>query len=592
MAGELATGYVQILPSMGGFKGALENGLGDASDSAGKKSGSIFSSTMSKYISAAAIGGALYKSLTEGAALEQSLGGVETLYKKHADVVIANADRAWKTAGVSANQYMEQSTSFAATLLNSLGGDTAKAAQYADNAIINMADNANKFGSDITSLQMAYQGFAKQNYTMLDNLKLGYGGTKTEMERLISDASKMTKIQDELNVTVKDGDLSFSNIINAISVMQKKLGVMGATAEEASTTLSGSFNAMKSAATNLIGDLTLGRNIAPAMKSLSESIGTFLFQNLVPALGNVFRSLPVAIGTFLYDGLPQLLKSAQNFLQDFAGSFANSGDIIAKAFSGLVDLSQIVLNMSGGIVNAGLQLATNLAKGIANGLPTIIQSIPIIISNLADVVNTNAPSILSTGVKIAGTLALGIIKAIPTLVKTIPSIFSALVKVWMALNWLNLGKMAMTKIKTGITNAAQPVINVVKALINKIKGMFPFNIGRIFSNLKLPKISVNGGKAPFGIGGLGSLPKFSVKWNAEGGIFDSASIIGYGVGEAGAEAIVPLDKLWQKMDAIANGNGGGIMNVVITLDGKTIGQSTVDYINGQTLMFGTSPVMV
>lgn len=547
MAGELATGYIQILPSMGGVKTTIEKELGGAGDSAGRKSGSLFGSAMKKYISAAAIGTALYKSITAGAALEQSLGGVETLYKEHADIVIANADRAWKTAGVSANQYMEQSTSFAATLLNSLNGDTAKAAQYADRAIVDMSDNANKFGTDIGSLQVAYQGFAKQNYTMLDNLKLGYGGTKTEMERLIADASKMTDVQDELNLSVKDGDLSFSNIVNAISVMQSNLGVAGTTAEEAATTLSGSFNAMKSAAENLIGDLALGRNIAPAMKALSSSIGTFLFDNLIPALGNVFKSLPSAIGTFLYDGIPQLLASMQKFLNDLAGAFTNSGDIFAKAMSGMLDLSKIILDNSGNIIKAGLALAMNLAKGLANSLPVFIKTVPQIISNLADVINTNAPTILGAGVKIAGTLALGIIKAIPTLVASIPQIFSALVKVWMALNWLNLGKMAITKIQTGITTAGKSVLTAVKNLINKIKGMFPFNVGKIFSNIKLPKITASGGKAPWGLLGEGTPPKFSVKWNAKGGIFDSASIIGYGVGERGAEAILPLNTFWEHM---------------------------------------------
>lgn len=584
MAGELATGYVQILPSMGGFKTALEKEVGDSSEGAGRKSGSIFSSTMKKYISAAAIGGAVFKSLTEGAALEQSLGGIETLYKDHADTVIKYADEAWKTAGVSANSYMEQSTSFAAALLNSLGNDTGKAAEAANTAIIDMADNANKMGTSLESIQMAYQGFARNQYVLLDNLKLGYGGTKGEMERLLADAEKISGVKYNID--------NLADVYSAIHVIQTELGITGTTAKEATTTLSGSFGALKSAATNLIGDLALGRNIAPAMKALSESAGTFLFQNLIPAIGNIFKSLPVAIGTFLYEGLPQLLSSAQKFLQGFAGAFANSGDIIEKAFEGLVDLSGVILNMSGGIVSAGLKLAENLAQGIAQGLPTVIQSVPTIIGNLADVINTNAPSIVSSGVKIAGTLALGIIKSIPTLVKTIPSIFSALVKVWMALNWANLGKMALTKIKTGIASQGKVIFDAVKSIINKIKGMFPFNVGKIFSGIKLPKFTVTG-KAPFGLGGLGTKPNISVKWNAEGGIFDSASIVGYGVGEKGAEAIIPLDKFWSKMDAIAeNNNGGGVATFVINFDGQPIAEKTVEYVNGQTMIFGMNPIMV
>lgn len=170
---ELATGYVRIIPSMGGSQKIIENELNGAGDKAGKSSGSLFGSTFGKYASIAAVGTGIFKTVTEGAALEQSLGGIETLYKDHADKVTQYADQAWKTAGISANSYMEQSTSFAAALLNSLGGNTGKAAEAANQAIIDMSDNANKFGTDLGSLQMAYQGFAKQNYTMLDNLKLG-----------------------------------------------------------------------------------------------------------------------------------------------------------------------------------------------------------------------------------------------------------------------------------------------------------------------------------------------------------------------------------------------------------------------------------
>lgn len=585
MPGELATGYVQILPSMDGFKSALEGGIGNASGEAGKKSGSLFSSTMKKYISAAAIGGAVFKSLTEGAALEQSLGGIETLYKDHADTVIAYADAAWKNAGISANNYMEQSTSFAAALIGSLGGDTKKAAEAANTAIQDMADNSAKMGTPIESLQLAYQGFARNQYQLLDNLKLGYGGVKSEMERLLSDAEKISGVKYDIN--------NLSDVYSAIHVIQEEMNLTGVAAAEASTTLSGSFNALKASATNLIGDLALNRNIEPAMKALSESAGTFLFNNLIPAIGNIFKSLPAAIGTFLYDGLPQLLSSAQSFIESFVDAFANSGDIISKAFGGLVDLSQVILNMSGGIIGAGLKLATNLAQGIAQGLPTIIQSVPTIVSNLADVINNNAPMVIASGVKIAGTLALGIIKAIPTLVTTIPSIFRALIKVWSALNWANLGKMALTKIGSGIASQGKIVLNAVKGIINKIKGMFPFNVGKIFSNIKLPKITASGGKAPWGLLGEGTPPKFKVKWNAEGGIFDKASIIGYGVGEAGAEAIVPLDKLWQKMDAIADNNGGGkSMTLVVNFDGKTIAQKTIEYANEQTIVFGMNPILV
>ena len=201
---------------------------------------------------AASFGAITKASLDSVASLEQNIGGVETLFKKSADTVIKNANRAYETAGMSANEYMSTVTSFSASLLQSLGGDTKKAASYADRAIIDMSDNANKMGTSMELIQNAYQGFAKQNYTMLDNLKLGYGGTKEEMARLIQDASEMTDVQKKLGITVDDSSMSFGNIVNAISVMQESLGIAGTTSDEAATTIEGSMNAAKAAWDNFL----------------------------------------------------------------------------------------------------------------------------------------------------------------------------------------------------------------------------------------------------------------------------------------------------------------------------------------------------
>lgn len=288
MAGtELAKAYVQIIPSADGIKGKLSNALGgeasSAGDSAGKVAGTSLGASIKKMIAAAGIGVALKSTITEGANLQQSLGGIETLFKDSADKVIKNAQNAYLTAGLSANDYMETVTSFSASLLQGLAGDTNKAADVADMALTDMADNANKMGTSMDLIQNAYQGFAKQNYTMLDNLKLGYGGTKSEMERLLADATKITGIKYNLD--------NLSDVYEAIHVIQGELDITGTTSKEAASTLTGSFASMKSALSNVLGSLSLGEDIKPAMNGLLNSVKTFLFNNLIPMVGNILKGL-------------------------------------------------------------------------------------------------------------------------------------------------------------------------------------------------------------------------------------------------------------------------------------------------------------
>ena len=225
MATELGKAYVQIIPSAKGISGMIQKEMGGEVASAGVNAGESLGSKMmgavSGVIAAAGIGKAIGASINEGAALQQSIGGIETLFKTSAGKVRGYAEEAYRTTGLSANKYMENVTGFSASLLQSLGGDVDLAADVANRAMVDMSDNANKMGTSMDSIQMSYQGFAKQNYTMLDNLKLGYGGTQQEMKRLIADAASYKKEQDELNVSVKDGDMSFGNIVNAISVVQK-----------------------------------------------------------------------------------------------------------------------------------------------------------------------------------------------------------------------------------------------------------------------------------------------------------------------------------------------------------------------------------
>lgn len=291
MATELGKAYVQIIPSAKGISGMIQKEMGgevaSAGVSAGESLGSKMMGAVSGVIAAAGIGKAIGASINEGAALQQSLGGVETLFKDSADKVKGFANEAYKTTGLLANAYMENVTGFSASLLQSLGGDTDKAAETANMAMIDMSDNANKMGTSMESIQLAYQGFAKQNYTMLDNLKLGYGGTKQEMQRLLADAEKLTGVKYDIN--------NLSDVYSAIHTIQENLDITGTTAREAATTFTGSFESMKSAAQNVLGKLSLGEDIQPALQALMETTSTFLFGNLIPMIGNILKQIPILI---------------------------------------------------------------------------------------------------------------------------------------------------------------------------------------------------------------------------------------------------------------------------------------------------------
>lgn len=487
MATELGKAYVQIIPSAEGIKARMQEILGGNMPSGsehGQKYASGLVSTIKKTIAAAGIGLALKNALTEGAALEQSLGGIETLFKGSADTVIENAKRAYQTAGVSANAYMENVTSFSASLISSLGGDTAKAAEVANTAMVDMSDNANKMGTDMRDIQNAYQGFAKQNYTMLDNLKLGYGGTKTEMQRLLADAQKLTGVKYDIN--------NLSDVYNAIHAIQENLGIAGTTSQEAATTLSGSFNSMKAAAQDFAGYLTLGMDITPAVQNLVSTAATFLFGNLFPALGNIFTALPGAISTFVstagatiaqnfsLEMLNGAVASASEFINGLgSGLQQNIPTFLAQALPMVLQFAENIRANAGQLIGAGLNLIMQLAQGIAGSLPTLITYIPQIVTNIAGIINDNAPKMLATAGQVILTLAKGLIAAIPTLVANIPQVIQAIVAVFSAFNWIGIGKQAITAIKNGIismvgavrsagTNVMQAIVNALMSLPSKL----------------------------------------------------------------------------------------------------------------------------
>ena len=380
MATEIAQAYVQLIPSARGITGKIQSILNPeasaAGQSAGQSLGSSMMATLKKVIVAAGIGKAFKATLDEGAALQQSLGGIETLFKDSADKVKGYANEAYKTTGLSANAYMENVTGFSASLLQSLGGDTNKAAETANMAMIDMSDNANKMGTSMESIQMAYQGFAKQNYTMLDNLKLGYGGTKQEMERLLNDAQKLTGVKYDIN--------NLSDVYNAIHAIQENLDITGTTAKEAASTFSGSFESMKAAAQNVLGKLALGENILPSLHALLKTTSTFLFDNFLPMIGNVFSGL----GLVMTEGISQIAS------QLFGDAF---GSAVYEQLSRVTGIFETFFDMIFGSLskqdNIDILTMLGFSEGAANQIVNIADNIRVTFENIG-LVAGNVASII------------------------------------------------------------------------------------------------------------------------------------------------------------------------------------------------------
>lgn len=424
MATELGKAYVQIIPSAKGIQGSISDAIGGEAKSAGKSAGTSIAGAIKTAIIAAGIGKVIGAALTEGAALEQSLGGVETLFKENADEVIANAERAYKTAGVSANSYMETVTSFSATLLQGLGGDTAAAAKIADQALIDMSDNANKMGTDMETIQYAYQGFAKDNYEMLDNLKLGYGGTQAEMARLINDSGVLGDAVEVTAESVKD--VPFDKVIEAIHVIQSDLGITGTTALEAATTFSGSFASMQAAAQNFLGKLMLGQELEPALTALTETVVTFLAGNFLPAIWNILSALPEALVVLIQTLVPQLVTTAMEFIPKLLEGITIALPQIVTAIMGLIPL------LAQGIATAAPQLwemaktiVANLVTGMVTELPKFLEKGSEAVQNMINGISQRLPDILHEGSVMLQSLIRGILNVLPNVVSAAFEIITA-----------------------------------------------------------------------------------------------------------------------------------------------------------------------
>lgn len=440
-----------------------------------------------------------------GQTVEQARGKYDQLIQAQTEVM-NNAKVAYKTAGMSANDYMNTITSFAAALKQSTANET-EAAKVANQTVIDMADNANKMGTNMEDIQNAYQGFSKQNYTMLDNLKLGYSGTKTEMERLLQDAEKLTGIHYDIN--------NLSDVYNAIHEIQKNLGITGTTAKEAMKTIDGAMKMTKASWDNLLTGLADPKQaVGPLISEFAKSLG-ILAKNVTPKIKEVFNALPNALiqitpqlMNMIIDLAPSLILAAINLVAGLVGALpgviapifsqlssligsgmidkigqsisSNMPTLISKGLDMLLQFSQAILTNLPVFVGMGMKLIFYLVQGLMSSLPTLISKVPTIIANLADAFSNSAQTIFAWGVKIITEIIKGLVMSIPSLIANIPKIIYAIFAVWNAINWWNLGKGLINGIKNGITSMGGSLTSTAKNLFESLKN----NVSNIFNNIK------------------------------------------------------------------------------------------------------------
>ena len=443
-----------------------------------KESGSIFSTlgnglkvVGAGMVAVAGVAGAAAVGLSKKvigayAEYEQLVGGVDTLFKEASSKVQGFADNAYKTAGMSANEYMETVTGFSASLIQSLGGDTQKAADVGNQAVTDMSDNANKMRTDITNIQNAYQGFAKQNYTMLDNLKLGYGGTKEEMQRLLVDAEKISGVKYDIS--------SFADVTEAIHVMQTQMGITGTTAAEAADTISGSIDSTKSALTNLWAGLGNPKaDVQKLVNDVTNSLGNVV-KNITPVLNNIVTALPTLINgvvSAIGGMLPNLLQAVTSlFTQVLQTILTLLPSLIPVFVNALMTIVQAIISNLPLLISAAVQLVTTLVQGIATALPTLIpaavQAVVTIVQGLID----NLPLLLDAGLQLLTGLLDGLITAIPILIAALPQIITSLVTFFVTSIpiIINAGIQLLTALVTALPQIIAAIVAVLPQIINGI----------------------------------------------------------------------------------------------------------------------------
>lgn len=515
---ELGKAYIQIVPSAKGISGSISSALGGESISAGKSAGLNIAGAIKGAIAAAGIGTAIKSALEAGGNLQQSFGGLDTLYGKAADAAKKYAVEA-ASAGISANTYAEQAVSFGAALKQAFDNDVTKAAEAANTAILDMADNSAKMGTDITSIQTAYQGFAKQNYTMLDNLKLGYGGTKSEMERLLADAQELSGVEYNLD--------NLGDVYSAIHVIQENLGLTGVAAEEASTTFTGSLGAMKAAGENLLANLALGEDIRPALDTLGQTVSTFLFNNLFPMVSNIFKALPdllsglgsMLIGTLnqisansdelvqtgiqivtslvsaIVEAAPYLVEAAWNLAASLGkalmeADWATIGTNLLTSIKDSIDLAageilgmdsatvdgflEGITNALPGLLDKGVEFITTISDSILSNIPELITTAGELVTTFATFLLDNAPTIMEKGAELMLNLVNGLVNNLPqiataaitTIAKFLATIGTQLPQI------LQKGIEIIGKLVVGLIQAIPKVVAAIPQIINAIKETF------------------------------------------------------------------------------------------------------------------------
>lgn len=464
---ELAKAYVQVIPTTedigSNLKDAFNVPAQEAGEEAGEKAGEGITSGIGGLVGKAAligavvavgkkIGDTLKESINQYADFQQLTGGVETLFKDSADAVTQYAQEAFKTSGLSANEYMETVTGFSASLISSLDGDTAKAAELANQAIIDMSDNANKMGTDIEAIQNAYQGFAKGQFNMLDNLKLGYGGTKAEMERLLEDAEAISGVHYDIN--------SYADIVEAIHQVQTSMDITGTTAKEASTTISGSMDSMKASWSNLLTAMSdPDANMDDAMKNFSESVKTYA-SNFLPTMlqalkgsGDLVSGLADMViemmPEFCEEVLPDLIASTIDLIVNVVDSIVSSlPTIIDSIVNGLLSAENISLFIQGLI-----KLSAAIVSALPEIILSLIEAIPTVIENIVEaLVNPEnfaiwvegAVNVVTKLVENLPKILLGLLTAIPKIITTIVDTFTNTENLS---KWLKIGSEAIDKIK-------------------------------------------------------------------------------------------------------------------------------------------------
>lgn len=537
MANTIGTAYVRIMPTATGVQGQISKVLGPGAEaagaSAGKLSGGALVKSMAGVLAAAGAGKLISNSLFAGADLQQSMGGIETLYKGASDKMMKYANQAYMTSGVSANEYMQQVTSYSAGLISSMGGDVDAAADVANMAMIDMADNANKMGTPIENIQNAYQGFAKQNYTMLDNLKLGYGGTKTEMERLINDANEINKQHGIMS------DYSIDNlddVYNAIHTVQNEMGITGTTQEEAAQTISGSIGMMKAAYQDLLGNLALGNDIYPNMVALFSSVIT-VAKNVIPAIGNILLGIP----TMIIEHWPEIKTAVTTAITNAINTIKNNGPTYLQAAQNTV---------------------TKFANGIINNIPGLLSKIGEVIKKAVQYIGQAAPQIVRAAAHILVSVGATLIRNLPAIIKGVIKLGVTTIKSSFSLIRTALHS-AVAGLGTIISAPFSSAWSKIKGIIERIKGFFPVTLGKIFDGLKLPHISVSGGKAPWGIAGKGELPKFNVEWyrKAENNPYMFRGATLFGAGERNDELLYGRAALMRDIRQATGGGGEVTINV-------------------------------